>query len=67
MRVDDAYAIRLLFENRRFGALPRACLLLQPANEGAESEHPAGVSLPGQLGDAMQIGQTTRAAFVESE
>ena len=67
MRVNDAYSICLLFEDRRFGALPRARLFLQPADEGAESEHAAGVSLPGQLSDAMQIGQATRAAFVESE
>ena len=67
MRINDAYAIRLLFEDWRFGALPGARLLLQPADEGPEGKPAARIGLSREFRDAMQIGQTARAALVESD
>jgi hypothetical protein len=63
----DAHAVCLLFENRRLGALAGTRLLFQPAHERAEGKHAPGVSLSREFRDAMQIGQTSGTAAVESD
>lgn len=65
VNVDDAYTVCLLLEDRRLGTLAGTGFLFQPADEGAEGKCSAGVGLPGKLGDAVEIGQTARAASVE--